>query len=105
MIASTPSVPYYAVIFTSILNKEEKSYHSLAVKMVNIAQTMPGFLGFETARNEVGITVSYWQNEASIKTWKQQTDHLVAQQMGKEKFYQQYKVRVCLVQQDYGFCK
>lgn len=102
MIASTFSTPYYAVIFTSIL-KEEKDYHSVAVQMVSLAQTMPGFLGFETARNEIGITVSYWQNEESIKNWKQHSDHLLAQQMGKEKFYQQYKVRVCLVQRDYGF--
>lgn len=103
MLASTPPTPYYAVIFTSILNEEITNYHNIAEQMVQIASTMPGFLGIESARNEIGITVSYWQDEASIKNWKQQTDHLLAQQMGKEIFYKKYKVRVCTVQRDYEF--
>jgi heme-degrading monooxygenase HmoA len=102
MIASTPNTPYYAVLFTSIL-KADENYHTTAEQMVLLAQTMPGFLGFESARSEVGITVSYWQNEHSIKNWKEQTNHILAQQMGKEKFYKHYKVRVCLVQRDYEF--
>lgn len=102
MIAPTPTTPYYAVVFTSTL-KENENYHAIAEQMVLLAQTMPGFLGFESARNEIGITVSYWQDEASIKNWKQQTNHLLAQKMGQEKFYEKYKVRVCLVQRDYGF--
>ena len=59
MLAQTPATPYYAVIFTSIRTDVENGYDDMANKMVDIGSTMEGFLGIETARNEIGITVSY----------------------------------------------
>ncbi len=103
MISSTPKPPYYAVIFTSIKNSEDQGYEDMADKMWNLAQNQPGFLGAESARNEVGITVSYWKDLESIKNWKQNTEHLFAQKMGKNVWYKNYKVRICLVEKDYEF--
>lgn len=74
-------------------------------KMVELAATMPGFLGIESARNKVGITVSYWESTAAILNWKQQTDHLIAQQTGKKIWYENYSLRICLVERDYNFKK
>lgn len=104
MIAQTPKTPYYAVIFTSIrTEKGEKEYTIMAELMLNLAKQQPGFLGEESARNAVGITVSYWKDLESIKAWKQQTDHKLAQQKGKADWYQQYKTRICKVDRDYEF--
>jgi heme-degrading monooxygenase HmoA len=105
MIATTPTPPYYAVIFTSIRTKVDEGYEEMAIKMVELAQQQPGYLGVETARNETGITVSYWKDLQSIKQWKQHADHLLAQQLGRQKWYEAYKTRICLVERDYGFEK
>jgi heme-degrading monooxygenase HmoA len=103
MIASTPDPPYYAVIFTSVRTDVNEGYEDMAKLMVKLAGQHEGFLGVETARNETGITVSYWKDLDSIKTWKHQTDHLLAQQLGRQKWYEGYKTRISLVEKDYGF--
>jgi heme-degrading monooxygenase HmoA len=103
MIASTPSPPYYAVIFTSLRTEGDNGYGEMAVQMDELAKQQPGYLGIEGARNELGITVSYWKDIASIRNWKQQVDHLTAQQKGRTDWYSAYKVRICLVERDYGF--
>jgi heme-degrading monooxygenase HmoA len=105
MIAQTPTPPYYAVIFTSIRTNVDEGYEEMALQMVELAQQQPGYLGVETARNETGITVSYWKDLQSIKQWKQHTDHLLAQQFGRQKWYEAYKTRICLVERDYDFEK
>ncbi len=71
-IATTPKPPYYAVIFTSVRTEgDQDNYAAMADKMVQLAAEQPGFLGIESAREGVGITVSYWQDLASIKQWKE----------------------------------
>ncbi len=103
MIAQTPRPPYYAVIFTSLRTPGDDGYAATAALMDELVAGIPSFLGMESARDGVGITVSYWESEASILEWKRQTDHRIAQQGGREKWYLQYKVRVCKVERDYGF--
>ena len=105
MIANTPDPPYYAVIFTSIRTDDDSGYSEAAKRMAELAAVQPGFLGFESARNEIGITVSYWDNLESIRNWKNNAEHLLVQQKGKNSFYKSYKTRVCKVERDYGFEK
>ncbi|GAB3772263.1 antibiotic biosynthesis monooxygenase [Spirosoma horti] len=103
MIAITPDTPYYAVIFTSIRTDFEDGYADMATRMVEMAHAQPGFLGVESARTEIGITVSYWESLESIRIWREMFDHRIAQQIGRERWYECYKVRVCKVERDYGF--
>ncbi len=105
MIAKTPQPPYYAVIFTSTRTSIEKGYSEMANKMVELAKKQPGFLGFESAREEIGITVSYWKDLESIKNWKKNLEHSFAQKMGKDIWYQNYKTRIAKVELDYDFFK
>ena len=105
MIASTPEPPYYAVIFTSIRTNDEGGYSEAAKRMAELAAAQPGFLGYESARDEMGITVSYWDNLESIRNWKINSEHLLVQQKGRDIFYKMYKTRVCKVERDYGFEK
>ena len=102
MIADTPTPPYYAVIFSSHRNDDLEGYSETAARMVELAAEQPGFLGVESAREDLGITVSYWSDLASIKRWKAQAEHRVAQQMGMDKWYSSYKTRIALVERDYG---
>jgi len=102
-IANTPETPYYAVIFTSVLSTATAEYTKMADEMEQLAKKQPGFLGIESARNELGITVSYWETEEAITQWKRNARHLFAQQRGKEEWYKQYQVRVCKVERAYRF--
>jgi len=102
LIAGTPEPPYYAVIFTSLRTEGDQGYSAMAARMVELASRQPGFLGIESARADVGITVSYWADLESIANWKNQSRHLVAQRKGKEVWYEAFKVRVCKVEREYG---
>ncbi len=93
--------PYYAVIFTSTLNNDSTGYQEMAQQMETLAKQQPGFLGISSARNEIGITVSYWENEKAILDWKANLDHLQAQKVGKEKWYASYKVEIARVERAY----
>ena len=102
-ISDTPEPPYYAVIFTNLRTEGDNGYDATAEKMVALAATQPGFLGRESAREDLGITVSYWKDTESIRQWKRNSEHLQAQKKGRETWYASYRVRVALVERDYGF--
>ena len=104
-IANTPEPPYYAVIFTSHRTEGDDGYSEMTDRMLKLASQQPGFLGVESAREGIGITVSYWSDLASIKSWKQNTEHLVAQKKGREDWYQEFKTRISKVEKDYAFSK
>ena len=94
---------YYAVIFTSTRTEGDNGYGEMALLMEELASQQNGFIAMESARNDIGITVSYWKNIEAIQIWKQQTDHMVAQQKGRTDWYSWYKVRVCKVERAYEF--
>lgn len=100
--AQTPPPPYYAVIFTSVRTDGDNGYSDMARRMVELASTQPGFLGFETARQEIGISVSYWSSLEAIKAWKENLSHRQAQIRAKD-WYQCFRVHVCRVEREYGF--
>lgn len=102
-IARTPKPPYFAVIFTSLRTDGDNGYSATSDRMHELALGMPGFLGLESARDGLGITVSYWESEEAILNWKQNAEHKLAQQMGRETWYSAFKTRVCRVERDYGF--
>lgn len=91
--------PYYAVIFTSLRTEGDNEYGAIADRMVELASSMPGYLGIESARGEdgFGITVSYWQDEASIAAWRKHSEHVLAQERGKREWYKHYELRVARV--------
>ena len=97
--------PYYAVIFTNTRTPDDNGYSGMAAQMEELAKSQPGYLGFETARDEIGISISYWKSLEDIAGWKSHTDHILAQQRGIEDWYSWYKVRVCKVEREYEFVK
>jgi len=109
-LAATPSPPYYAVIFTSLLTPDQHadaasdtpSYAAMAERMVALASAQPGFLGVESAREGLGITVSYWQSLEAISAWKANVEHREAQRLGHERWYASFRTRICRVERDYG---
>lgn len=105
LIAKTPEPPYYAVFFIYVHTDDTDGYAVMSSKMRELAAQQPGFLGIESARDQVGITVSYWKDLQSIKAWKAHVKHLQAQEAGRERWYSCYKVRIARVERDYGFSR
>ncbi len=109
-IVKTPEPPYYAVIFTSHKTNNDAGYNEMSLKMLELVEKQHGFLGYESAIDSVvgktpsgGITISYWKNLDSIKNWRENKEHILAQKFGKEKWYKSYKIRICKIERDYMF--
>jgi heme-degrading monooxygenase HmoA len=101
-IADTPKPPYYTVIFTSIRTESENGYAETSARMVELAEQHDGYLGIESARDGLGITVSYWKDLASIKAWKANAEHIEAQKNGRSLWYSNFKIRIAKIERDYG---
>ncbi|WP_372746297.1 antibiotic biosynthesis monooxygenase [Lutibacter sp.] len=105
MIANTPKPPYYAVIFTTYRTDIDEGYFEMAEKMEKLAALQEGFLGVESARNQLGITISYWSSLEAIKNWKHNLEHSEAREKGRSTWYKKYKLRISKVERDYEFEK
>lgn len=104
--ARTPRPPYFAVVFTSVRTVDDPDgYAAMADRMVELAAQQPGFLGVESARgdNGLGITVSYWSSLESIRNWRANAEHQVAQARGRSEWYERFALRVCRVERETGF--
>ena len=105
-IASTPEPPYYAVIFTSAhTGAAVEEYLAVAELMFRLAAEQPGYLGVETAHETIGITVSYWRDEESIRAWRQDVEHTVARERGRSEWYTDYVLRVACVERATAFSR
>lgn len=100
-LAATPEPPYVAVIFTSLRKPGDNGYAVMSRRMDELAREQPGFLGVEAAREDLGITVSYWVDEQSAAAWKQIGEHVIAQNRGRTAWYAEYQVRVATVTRAY----
>jgi heme-degrading monooxygenase HmoA len=104
--ARTPAPPYYAVIFTSVRREgDSEAYEKTAQHMLELAAEQPGFLGVESVRDAagVGITVSYWTSLEAIRAWGRQTAHRAAQAQGRAVWYEQFRLRICRVEEEREF--
>jgi len=99
-IADTPKPPYYAVVFTSIRSDGDNGYAEAAKRLLEIARQQPGFLGYEAARQEMGISVSYWETPEAIRAWKDHPEHRKVQEK-EPLWYRESRIRVCRVERDY----
>jgi len=96
-----PEPPYYSVIFANQRSADDNAgYDAMADRMVELAGRQPGFLGVDTARDGegFGITVSYWRDLEAIENWRINTEHLEAQQLGRDNWYQNFSLRVARVE-------
>jgi len=103
MIIDSLQAPYYAVIFSTLLSDNLEGYEKTAFRMEELAKQQPGYLGIESARNKVGITVSYWESLDAIVLWKNNIEHTEAREKGRGTWYKKYQLRICKVEREYGF--
>ena len=99
-IANTPKPPYYAVIFTSFRTGGDNGYAEAAKHILEIARQQPGFLGYESARQNMGVSVSYWESLEAIRTWREHPEHIKVQERASE-WYSANRIRICRVEKEY----
>jgi heme-degrading monooxygenase HmoA len=100
--ATTPEPPYTAVIFTSIRTDDGAAeYAQTSAAMAALAVVQPGYLGLESARDGLGITVSYWRTAHDARAWKAVAEHRLAQARGQGEWYRAYVVRIATVEREY----
>lgn len=100
--ATTPPPPYLAVIFTSVRKDVDEAYGETVRHLLELAAGQPGFLGYESARAEIGITVYYWSSLEAIQAWRDHPEHRQAKLRARD-WYAAYRVRICKVEREYGF--
>ena len=95
--------PYYAVIFVTQRSEDLSGYEKMALSMSELAAQQVGYLGMDSVSdNQIGMTVSYWRNEDSIKLWKQVIAHKAAQTKGRERWYADYHLHVAKIEREYS---
>jgi heme-degrading monooxygenase HmoA len=86
------------VIFRSRLRDENnREYQKLAPRMLELAQSMPGFVSFDAYTGEDGerVAIIEFESEETLKAWREHPEHLVAQKLGRSSFYSEYSLQVC----------
>ncbi|MER7211269.1 antibiotic biosynthesis monooxygenase [Streptosporangium sp. NPDC000239] len=98
--------PYYAVIITQKLKDTGlEGYDEMAARMVELGTKWPGYLGRESVARADGheLTVIYYADAESIAGWKADVEHLEAQRLGRERWYEYYDVQIARVERAYSF--
>ena len=92
----------YVVIFKAKVRQFDEQYSQMAERMRELALTEFGCLEFNAVtEGDQEIALSYWPSEEHIKAWKQHPEHLAAQQLGKQRWYESYSVEVVEVKRAY----
>jgi heme-degrading monooxygenase HmoA len=105
-LARTPSPPYFAVLFSSVRTPADaEGYAAMAEQMIRLAAEQPGFLGVESVRDSdgIGITISYWDSLEAIERLGQHAEHRLARQLGRKRWYETFRLRICRVEQEQAF--
>ena len=97
----------FVVIFRSTRKLDDGSvYSEWSQEMEILVKTIAGYekhFGFRDPETRHGVTISYFNSLESIAEWKGVTDHRTAQELGREKFYEEYSVQVCEILRDYEY--
>jgi len=92
----------FVVIFRAVARQLDAEYSQTAATLRELALSRFACLEF-VAVNEGGqeIALSYWPDMESIRAWKAQADHVLAQQLGRERWYAGYRVQIAEIVRDY----
>jgi heme-degrading monooxygenase HmoA len=100
-----PGVGETVVIFRSVRrDDDDEGYAVMAERMEELASRQPGFISVDSVRDSstgVGITTSYWADEASARAWKAVAEHREAQARGRSEWYSSCTVVVAQVTRSY----
>ncbi|MFE3262076.1 antibiotic biosynthesis monooxygenase family protein [Nocardia sp. NPDC059091] len=95
------------IITTQLRGEEASDHQAMATPMTELGTGWPGYLGRESMTDGQGrdLSVLYYRDEESIRAWKADVEHLEAQRLGKQRWYQNYTVEVARVERGYSFSR
>jgi heme-degrading monooxygenase HmoA len=96
----------FITIFRSRLRIEnQEEYHRVAERMQELAASMPGFISIKTftATDGERVSIVEFASEETHQAWREHPAHRVAQRLGRERFYSEYRIQVGRVERDYKF--
>jgi heme-degrading monooxygenase HmoA len=94
----------YVVIFRAKVATLDVNYETAVARLRELAFASFGcvdFVSMNEGDNE--MTLSYWRDEDSIRKWKAHAEHVLAQESGREKWYESYTVQVAEIRREYHF--
>lgn len=93
----------YVVIFRATVRELDAEYATTAQRMRELALNEFGCLEFHAVtEGQHEVALSYWPDEASIRAWKNHPEHVLAQQTGKNRWYETYNVQVAEIKRHYS---
>jgi len=93
----------YAVIFRAEIKSFDDKYSKMALKMRNLAINEYGCTEFTAVTEGTHeIAISYWNSQQDIQKWKQDAEHLVAQELGRTIWYKSYKIQIVEIKHEYS---
>ncbi|HVN87501.1 MAG TPA: antibiotic biosynthesis monooxygenase [Candidatus Binatia bacterium] len=98
--------PMVIVLFRSKLTDAAgDDYQAMAEEMLDRARTMPGFVDFKTyaAADGERISVIHWESLETLRPWTDDVRHVMAQRLGRQKWYEYFRVEVAEIARSYGF--
>lgn len=94
----------YAVIFKAKTKEPDTHYSEMVKVMRDLAFSQYNCQDFiAVTEGDQEIAISYWQSEEDIRNWHKDSQHAVAQQFGRDKWYKSYVVEVVKVERSYSF--
>jgi heme-degrading monooxygenase HmoA len=97
-----------AVIFIAQRTAEyDAEYRAAAEAMEELAARQPGYRGMDSVRGTdgLGISVSYWANDASAKAWRDHPEHKAIRNAGRDRWYSHYDLHVAEITRSYDWSK
>ncbi len=92
----------FVVIFRAKVRAVDAEYAEVASRMRVLALEEFGCIEFDAVtegQNEVAL--SYWPSEEAIRAWKAHPEHALAQEAGRERWYESYTVQVAEITRQY----
>ncbi len=92
----------FVVIFRAKIRGLDPEYLDVARRLRDIAHEQFGCIEFQSiTEGEEEISLSYWPDEESIQAWKKHPEHVLAQEAGRERWYESYTVQVARLDREY----
>jgi len=84
----------------------EQDYFDAAKQLKQSLEQVPGFISVERFRSVTDsgkiLSLSFFENESALKIWRNLYEHRKTQALGRDQYFDNYRLRIATVVRDYG---
>ena len=88
-----------------VLDNKEESYFKEVDKLQLELKKTKGFISVDrfihNSKKNYYVSISLWKDEESVKTWKNNSKHITAQNLGKKEIFKSFRIRIANVIREY----